>query len=635
MTRLLLAIILLSQSLVAAVVNVDITERSAAPHGYERLVGTAHFAVDPNDDANQYIHGITSAPTNSEGLVEFSSDIAILRPADPKDSNGAVLFEAVNRGGKGILGMFNYAQDREGAGDGFLMRHGFTLVWVGWQFDLVDSPTRMKFTSPKAMGIEGWVRSNFRTVTGGATEFSIAGGGHTPYLPIDINDPSYRLIDRTYNDSEGTDIPRHLWRFLSPTTVTYDQGFTAGHSYEVIYRSKDPGLAGLGATSVRDFVSYLRFDPEALGGNHHYDRALAFGISQSGRFLRTFLYDGFNADEGGRKVFDGIWPHIAGAARGNFTNLFAQPTRTDPFYEVDVFPFRDQTDHDPVTGAEDGILRRATAADVVPRIFYTYTSNEYWGRSASLLHTTLDGKADVTPLDTTRIYHFTGTQHGAGTTPPPVRPAFRYPLNSNDYKPFMRALLLRFDAWVKDDTVPPASQFPSVEQLATLDALDFPKFEGSLKPGRLRRAMRLDYGPEYRSKGLAIEPPKVVGDNYPAMVPQLDDNGNELGGLKLPSVTVPLATYAGWNLTNSSILDSPEITGNTGATIPFASTRAHRIANRDERPSVQELYESREQYLALIEAEIGPLEEAGYLLDEDRDRILGQAGRMWDSVTNP
>jgi hypothetical protein len=631
-TRLLFAIILVSQCLSAGVVSVDIAERSEAPHGYERIVGTAHFAVDPNDPANQHIHGLKAAPTNSDGLVEFSSDIHILRPRDPKDSNGAVLFEAVNRGGKGIFRMFNYAQDRDDAGDGFLMRHGYTVVWVGWQFDLIDSPDRMRFVSPNAVGVEGWVRSNFRTLTA-AAEFSIAGAGHVPYAPIDTNDPSYRLIDRTYNDSEGTGIPRDRWRFSDSSSVTLDGGFTPGHSYEVIYRSKDPGLPGLGPTTVRDFVSYLRFDPEALDGSHHYDRAIAFGISQSGRFLRTYLYDGYNADEGGRKVFDGIWPHIAGAARGNFTNLFAQPTRTDPFYEIDVFPFRDRTDRDPVTGAEDGILRRATAANVVPKIFYTNTSNEYWGRSASLLHTTLDGKKDITPLDTTRIYHFTGTQHGAGTTPPPVRPAFRYPLNSNDYKPFMRALLLRFDAWVKEGTEPPASQYPSVQQLATLEALDFPKFEGSLKPGRLRHAMRLDYGLEYRAKGLAIEPPKVVGDNYPVMIPQLDVNGNEIGGLKLPSVTVPLATYAGWNLTNPSVLDSPEITGNTGSTMPFSSTRALGAANNDARPSVEELYESREQYLELISSEIAPLEEDGYLLDEDRERILGQAGRMWDSVT--
>jgi len=641
MIRILIAAVLLVSGVHGAVVGVDVTERSDVLDGmafgevgaYERIVGKARFVLDPKAPANQIINDLNFAPRNAAGLVEASADIYILRPSDASKANGAILFQVLNRGNKGLLRQFNYGSRGEGAeayGDGFLMRRGYALVWVGWQFDLIKAEGRMRLFAPEAKGVTGWVRSAFRS-TSPAGEFSVAGPGHVAYPALDPQDPSYRLIEREFSDGPGKTLPRDRWTFSDSTTVALQGGFTPGKSYEVVYRSKDPGIAGLGPAAIRDFVSYLRFDGEGVGGARKYDRAIAFGSSQSGRFLRTFLYDGYNADEQGRQVFDGVWPHIAGAARGSFTHRFAQPTRTDPFYTTDVFPFRDVVDRDPATGAEDGILARSAEAGVVPKIFYTNTSNEYWGRSASMIHTTIDGERDAPIAENTRIYHFTGTQHGAGSTPPATRAAVHYAINSNDYRPMMRALLDAFDSWIKDGRRPPASRYPLVEELTTLEAFDLPAFEGSRVPGRQRKAMRLDYGPEFRSKGIAaLEPPRVAGPPYAAKVPRLDADGNEIGGIKLPSVAAPLATYAGWNLNSRSIVDSVEVAGNTGSTMPFIWTGDARLRAGDERRAVLERYESREKYLESIRKAFAELTRKRYLIEEDVERIVDDAARMWD-----
>ncbi|MDA0206892.1 MAG: alpha/beta hydrolase domain-containing protein [Acidobacteria bacterium] len=647
--RILLLLTLLSAGLSAKLVGIDVSERSPVLDGkafgnvgaYERVIGKAHFAVDPDDPANAIIHDLEFVPRNAQGRVEFSADIYLLRPVDPGKGSGTVLFEVSNRGGKGLLA-FNRARGSrdprtaEQFGDGLLMERGYTLLWVGWQFDLVDSPNALRLFAPSAQGIDGWVRSLVTPLAPTKT-FSVAGAGHVPYEATNVNDPDARLITRLHMDSPGRDTPRDKWRFIDSSTVEVDGGLTPGRSYEVIYRSKDPGVAGLGPAAIRDFVSFLKF---GVGGSgllaelpQGLERSIGYGSSQSGRFLRQYLYDGFNADEQGRIVFDGAWPHISGAARGSFTHRFAQATRQDPYYTVAVFPFRDLTDTDPVTGQSAGLLAKYQNTNAMPKVFYTVTSSEYFARSASLVTTSIDGAAEAPLADTTRFYYMTGTQHGAGSVPPSVPRNLQNRANSNDYWPLMRALLVNFDDWVTKGKEPPPSRYPSVGELASLEDLNFPKIPNFTPLGYQRKAMRLDFGPEFLSKGvISNQPPEVVGPKYPAKVPQLDRDGNEVAGVRLPSVQVPLATYFGWNLPKPEVADVDENLTNTGSTLPFPFNKAQRLANHDPRLSVEERYGSRDAYGARVNAAAALLVAERHLLPRDVDAVVNQCLAMWDFV---
>ncbi len=640
-------------ALFAEVVGFDLAERSAVLEGarfgaagaYERVIGRARFAVDPNGPANRTITDIGLAPRNAGGLVEFSADVYILKPTQPERGSGTVLFEVSNRGGKGMLGLFSQAdssndpRSRDEFGDGLLLERGYTLVWVGWQFDLLEREHALRLDAPVAQGVSGWTRSYF-SPNEPAKQFSVAGDRHTAYPAADPNDPASKLIVRDHPDGTGREIARDRWRFSDPETVELDGGFVVGKTYDVVYRSTDPGVAGLGAAAIRDFISFLKFGGERdlaeasdLAGQAEH--AIAFGSSQSGRFLRTFVYDGFNADEQGRQVFDGLWPHIAGAARGSFTHRFAQPTRQDPFFTVEVFPFRDLDDKDPATGMKDGILARATKAGVTPKIVYTLTSSEYWNRSASLLHTALDGKADAPLPETTRIYYFAGTQHGSGSVPPGESATLTNRLNANDYRPLARAVLIALDEWVTQNKQPPASRYPSIDELAALDKVRFPAVPGMRTPGHQRRAIPLDFGPEFLSKGIiALQPPKTLGPAYPAMLPQLDADGLELGGIRLPTLAVPLATYGGWNLFKPKVSDADHSPGNSGSTLPFAWTKAAREANGDPRPSVEERYASRAQYRERSEAAARKLVGEGFLLERDVRPVVERNLALWDWLEN-
>ncbi len=649
MMRRILPLCLLVPALTAEVVSVEITERSAVLDGkafgkagaYERVIGRAHFEVDPKAKANGIIHDLELAPRNKNGRVEFSADVYILKPVEVDKGSGTALLEVANRGGKGWLRFNRAAASRdprtaEEFGDGFLLELGHTLVWVGWQFDLLASEHAVRLTAPVAKGVTGWTRSHFSPSAHGR-EFSVAGRGHAAYPAVHPADPESMLIVRQYQDGPGREIPRKQWRFSDPETVTLDGGFAAGKTYDVVYRAADPGIAGLGAAAIRDFISFLKFGSEdevELGElSEDLTHAIAYGSSQSGRFLRTFLLEGFNADEQGRKVFDGVWPHVAGAARGSFTHRFAQPTRQDPYYTVEIFPFRDLPDDHPHTGVSDGILSRAEAGGVTPKVVYTLTSSEYWNRSASLMHTTIDGTANAPLPETTRIYYYAGTQHGAGRVPPGKSQSLKYSLNSNDYLPLNRAVLVALGNWVKDGREPPPSKYPSVDELAALGKLRFPHVPGLRPPGHQRRAKPLDFGPEYGEKGIiAFQPPKVAGPAYGAKLPQLDEDGNELGGVRLPSVAVPLATYGGWNRYHSSVTDVDHYPGNSGSTIPFAWSKQERLSGADSRASVEERYPSRAAYRERVTKAASSLVSQGRLLKRDLQDVVEHSLALWDHL---
>jgi hypothetical protein len=401
----------------------------------------------------------------------------------------------------------------------------------------------------------------------------------------------------------------------------------------------------VGFAAVRDLVSFLRHDggrqnPLRAGGRPAIGRAHAFGVSQSGRFLRHFLYLGFNADESGRKVFDGVMPHVAGGGLGFFNHRFAQPTRhnaqhEDHLYPGDMFPFTYGDSSDSFSRRGDGILRRLAAEDagLLPKVMHTQTAAEYWHRSGSLVHTDPLATRDEALPAGVRLYAFGGTQHGPAADPPGRGVADNL-LNPADYRPFLRALLDALDAWVKDGTEPPPSVYPRLAAGTLVgwrqEESGFPALPGVRYPEVIQRPSALDYGPDFAAKGLVtVEPPRVLG-RYVVKVPKSDADGNDLGTLLPPEVAVPVATYTGWNLRRRDAGAEAMLASLAGSYVPFPRTRAERRATGDPRASLEERYGSYDEYRKRFAAACEALIGRRYLLREDADRLLAGREKLRD-----
>ncbi len=590
----------------------------------EVTYGKVYFAVDPKLATNRIIRDIDLAPKNKQGLVEFSADFYMIRPLK---GNGTALVEVSNRGGKALLNVFDFAKRggdptaAETLGDGFLLDQGFTLVWLGWEFDIPDQKNMLRAYLPVATHqgkvISGMIDAEW---TGEKAEEVISTGDKAQigYQALDPASPKNQLFVRDQVAAERTLIPHTEWQFVDGNHVKLKGGFVPGRIYEIVYEAKNPVVAGLGMAGLRDFTAYLKYagvDTALSKDRAGINRAIGFGVSQSGRFLREFLYDGFNENEAHRKVFDGIWAHVGGAGRGSFNERFAQPSRdgqpfVNVFYPVDIAPFDEQH-----------LVERATNAHVLPKLFLTNGAYEYWGRCASLIHTSTDGKTDVAPSANARIYFFAGSQHTVGSVPP-AHVQGQNLANTNDYRYALRPLLLAMDKWIKEDTAPPSSRFPQIakNELTTLEALHFPKIPGVEPPAHKREAYRLDF---------SVEPPKR-GASFPTFVPQVDADGNDLGGIQMPEIKVPLASYTGWNRRAPAIGGQTEMLSYTGSWIPFPLTKQERAKNGDPRRSIAERYPSKQAYLDKIDQAAHELVVAGFLLQTDVVLLHDRAAREWD-----
>jgi len=635
----------------AAVRAIEITERSPVLNGqsfsaagaYERIVGKVRFALDPKLPANRIIRDLQLAAVDASGMVECTADLYMFKPVDPTKGNGTVLFEVSNRGGKGMLGRFDFARGGEEFGDQWVLQQGYTLVWLGWEWDIPASNRNgLHFTAPhfrpEALPADGLVRSEFvadRT----ATSFSL---GDRNQDPIAVG----RAVALYAADFQGhtRTVPATKWKLSADgKSVEMPAGFEPGQLYEFVYEGKDPVVAGTGLAAIRDWISYLKYGSDAAGDlRKTAKRAIGFGISQSGRFLREFLYDGCNADEQGRKVFDGVWADVAGAGRGSFNYRYAQPSRDgwpflNIFYWTDVFPFTDSVESDPDGGAPDGLLARARAAGVLPKLFLTNNSSEYWGRAAALIHISADGLQDASPAPDTRIYFLAGDQHSPGSLPL-RKQGTRYNQDPVDHRPVQRALLAAMQAWLVSGTAPPESVYPRLQahQLTRLEGLKFPAIpldKGAVQtPEHPRAARRLDFGRDFDGMGIISKEPPDVKGAYPLLVPQVDADGIDLGGIRLPEVAVPLATITGWNL-RSPERGSPEQSAEYyGSIFPFAKTREERERTKDPRISIAERYAGREQYLKRVEAAADDLVARRFLLPQDRAYAVDRAARLWDAL---
>lgn len=507
---------------------------------YERLEGTLHFAIDPDNPRNRVIADLALAPRNGAGLVEMSADLSILTPVDRARGNGIALVDIANRGRKPALG-FNHAGRGAEFGDGFLMERGYTIVWVGWEFDVAAGPDAVNIEVPHTTGPE------------------------------------------------------------------------------------DAPIGGLGFAAVRDAASWIK---HADSAEVSAPNALAFGVSQSGRFLRNYLYLGFNTDERGRKVFDGLMSHIAGSSRIDLNRRGAEPVSLGQF-DATSFPFADRALRDPVTGVVEGALENSRSRDNQPLIFYTNTSVEYWGggRVAALVHSSPDGADDVPLPDNVRFYLLAGTQHGPGPFPPPPASAGQQMGNPTDYWWNMRALLVGMEQWLLDGVEPPASVHPSHADgtLVAPAKLGFPKIPGVRSPASLTAGAR--------AANILIDANGAPGTSLPLIVPVVDADGNETSGILHPEVSVPLATYTGWNFVDPARGDPTALVPLAGSYIPFPATREARRQSRDPRPSIAERYASKSDYLTRVRQAGERLIADRYLLEADLAPILQRAGEHWDLLT--
>ncbi len=607
----------------AAVTKVEITERSDLPvAGAERIAGKVHFAIDPKNPANKAIVDADRAPRNAQGLVEFSADLRIVRPKDAAKRNGTMIMEVVNRGHSSLLQLgtgtsSNPMRTAKDLGDPWLLERGFTLVWVGWEFDLSADPELIKLLDvPVIRGITGPVRSQIQ-VDKTTTTSSLADRGLAAYV---VADPSSgRMTVRDGFDGERQPVPNADWRFTADgKSVEYPKGFEPGRIYEIVYTGKDPVVAGVGDAALRDYAAYAKHQGDVKS-------AIIFGVSQDGRFLRNFVRDGFNGDEQGKKAFDGVWAHIGGGGGGSFNVRFAQPSRTRWDYPTDLPPF-----------TPDGLLAKSRAAGVAPKLILSNNSNEYWNSAGSLVHATTDGKRDIPPPADARVYYVAGMQHESASAPPAA--AVQYPYNDLQIKFFMNGMMVAMNEWITKGIEPPPSRYPSVTrgELTDLAGLRFPKLAGVHPPAKIYRPRTLDFGPDFLTMGIvSIEPPKE-GEFLTALVPQVDADGNEIAGVHLPQLSVPLGTYTGWNLRQPKIGASDATYVNIGSMFPFALTKADRSASGDPRPSIEERYPGGEkEFLTKTEAAARELVKQRYVLERDVPHILDLARDRWRALENP
>jgi hypothetical protein len=658
-------------SLRAEVVSLDFYRREPFAGGksfgevgpYEILQGVARFAVDPGHKRNALIVDLPLAPRNQKGLVEFAADVFILAPKHPEKGNGAIFYDVNNRGNKLALRFFNHAggtndpRTAKDAGDGFLMRHGYTIVWCGWIGELLPGNDRLLMQAPIATDqgkpIAGLVRYEMVTNQPADTLPLSHRDGHGSYPPTKKGEAEGKLTWRLHPKAKPVPIPREQWQLirqpvpnagagvpgtLGPIRLKVAGGFRPGYLYELICEAEGPIVQGLGFAAVRDLVSFLRYDsskrnPFRTGeGKPALTRAFGFGVSQSGRFLRHFLYQAFNVDEHGRKVFDGLMPHVAGGGLGFFNHRFAQPTRhnaqhEEHWYPADVFPFTYGIATDPFSGRQDAILKRLSQneAKLLPKIMHTQSAAEYWHRSGSLVHTDPLGKKDAIIPDNVRIYAFGGTQHGPASWPPTKGIGDNLP-NPADYTPLLRALLLALDEWATNGKAPPLSVYPRIDQGTLVDwhqeATGFPAIPGVRYPEVIQQPSATFFGSQFLTKGIiTIEPPLRKGD-YVTLVPKCDKDGNDLGTLLVPGVAIPLATYTGWNLRHRSVGAEGMLLSLTGSFIPFPKTKKERLASGDPRLSVEERYGSFAKYSAEYEKACLKLVKQRYLLTDEAARLL-------------
>ncbi len=594
---------------------------------YVKVTARATIAVDPADRRNAVIADIDKAPRNAQGRVEATADVVLLRPADPARGNGTLLIDVPNRGTKLAPQLFDdiaqpaatQAEKTADAGRGFLHAQGYTMAWIGWQADIPSQPNQHALAAPVLQGVTGAARDEFL--------FDHMRSPATPTLSWPIADPaSLKVTVRAKWDAPREQPPGLAIRATGAQTVEITRpatGFDAAALYEVTYVARDPAVLGLGFAATRDVVSFLRRDgtaanPLAAGGRSAVQRAIGFGVSQSGRFLRDFLYLGFNEDLAGGVVFEGLMPHIAGGRRIASNYRFGQNGRNarhpqDPAWQADLFPFTYQTLLDPLSGKRDGLMLRCRATATCPRVIQTDSEHEWWASRASLLVTDLQGNHLDLPADV-RAYMIAGSPHFAAPGEVMKRlPTMALPVNPMHAGAPMRSLLTAMQAWISTGTEPPASRVPMRAHGTLVEATDAVP----------RGIPGLPYTGIYTGASYTdptMFPPKLLG-MYPVFVPRADKDGMAIAGSRMLPLAVPRASYTGWN-PRSDGYGAGTLFPLQGAVVPFAATRAAREAAGDPRLSLAERYPDQAAYVAAVRAAAAQMVAERLLLPQDAEQAV-------------
>ncbi|CAN5796437.1 alpha/beta hydrolase domain-containing protein [soil metagenome] len=653
------------------VVDVSITSREPYANGesfgdvgsYERIDGSITYAVDPASDANRMIVDLDKAPTDQNGLVRFTGDFCILTPANPGKANRRALIELPNRGRKLGPRQFNRAQSEVPptrnipVGDGFLFRHGYHVVWVGWQWDVFRDEALMGLEAPEAL-IDGQPTTGQTIVeihpnVHESTRL-LANRLHVPYSTSDIDDQQATLYVRDWEDGPDSVVPRERWQFAredeggnvvpSVDHVYLEGGFEPGKIYHLVYETTDAPVVGTGLLAAREIASFLKYDDSELNPlAGQVDHAFSFGMSQTGRMQRHYLSLGLNLDEDGRWAYDGMLIHVAGGRRGEFNHRFGQPSVQSTPNFGHRFPFADDPLTDPLTGETAGLLDAQRARGGVPRIFYINTSAEYWRGDCSLIHIDPSGEHDLPQPEDSRAYLFAGTQHGPGTVPQTRLNTNdggmgRYGFNTVEYSPLLRAALINLDKWTTEGVEPPPAQIPSLSAGTATDRESVLHGFAPLPdmylpdPDRLPVLRTVDVGPD-ADQGIGSYPVEE-GRAYPVLVSATDEDGNEVAGIRLPDLTVPIGTHTGWNPRAPDTGAPEQIMPMQGFTHWFALNADDRLAAGDPRPAILERYRDRDDYLDRVRAAATALVEQRYVLAEDVDLIVADAAERWDHVMN-
>ncbi len=646
---------------------------------YEELRGTLHFTIDPTHAANERITDVALAPRNADGRVEFSADVSIILPVDRSKANGRMILDVVNRGNRVAFPNFNRATrptidentpiDVEiDPGDGFLMRNGYVTVACGWQKDAPPHPALITLDGPDALEsanggaakpITGRVYSQLQSPAD-VHNFLLSDKGHRAYPAADMDQPDAYMEVRDEPDGEPETVPREEWRFgridddgnylPDPDYVCAPNMFEKGRLYQVIYTTVGARVLGLSFAALRDCTSWMKHGTaEVATPVPGIDYAYAYGRSQTGRYLRTYVYNDFNLDEENREAFDGVIANVAGGMRGEFNQRFGQNSKDRNNMLTQLFPFASSTSIDTETEEAGSLHARLDERGSKLKILYTNTSAEYHRGDASLLHTDPAGERDVDPGPNTRVYHFTGTEHGLGVWPPSDfavaevmatekldQDRAQNLRNIIDYATLLRACLVNMDRWVVDGIEPPPSRHPRLDDGTAVPtdqpAAVFNRLPGANYPAHHANPRRRDYGLMESREQVTTFPPQI-GGVFGSLVSAVDADGNEIAGVMLPEVAVPIAATTGWTLRHPATGGETQLLVFAGGTIPFAATRANRDANGDPRPSIEERYASKNDYLERVRAAGEALAAERYLLEEDVDISVAQASKYWDWLT--
>ena len=644
-----------------SVKKIEVTDKSLFADGkvfgssgqFYKIDGYINFGVDPNNVVNESIVDLKLAPSNNDGLVEFKSKFSLITPADTTDGNSRLIVDIVNRGRPLIHSNFNRNDlfDNE-EGDGFLFNNGYSVLSLGWQWDVIETDELYGLQAPFAQidetGFRGETVVEIRPNQVQQTHL-LANRIHTPNIPLDINDPKARLTVRDWEDGPDIEITRSDWSFanvtdsgVKPSTdyVYMEKGFQPGKIYYLAYTPAKAPVVGVGMLAVRDIAAFFKKNSTLNPIKTPFEKVYGFGISQTGRMQRHMLYLGLNLDEEGNKAYDGHIVHVAGARRGEFNNRYAQPSQQSAPGFGHMFPFADEEMKDPYSDSVDGLFNKLKQTNCVPKVFYTNSSAEYWRGDGANMHIHPIEEYDLNEADESRMYHFAGTQHSAGTLAPdtvgPDGSVGMYKFNIVDYRPLLRASLINLDKWESNDINPPPSSCPRIGDETAIkpevliekvnDVLDI----NTPEPAKVWLIRRVDMG-ERTNEGIGNFPAEEF-ETYQNFVSNIDDDGNETGGIRLPDLTVPLGSHFGWNIRHPDTKAPEQQIAMQGISIFFEIDEQSRGEKGDNRLSITERYNSKNEFLDKVKEQTQILLDQNYIIKDDFDIVVSACEERYDAL---